>query len=117
MAFQIERTGETAWIRADGDLDLANAPTFERTLRSLETDEGVKRLVLDLRSVRFLDSTGLRVVLAADARLRPTDRRFEIVRGPRAVQRVFQLAMLDERLDFLDEGAHSADAQTDEGGP
>lgn len=116
MAFEIERTGDTAWIRADGDLDLSSAPTLERSLRSAETQEGVTRLVLDLRSVRFLDSTGLRVVLATDARLRPSGRRFEIVRGPRAVQRVFQLAMLDERLDFIDEGAVD-DGRADRPGP
>ena len=42
-----------------------------------------------------MDSTGLRFVLAADARATGSDRRFVVLRGPRNVQRVFHLALLE----------------------
>jgi len=51
--------------------------------------------VLDLKQVTFLDSSGLRVVVAADQRARGTIRRFAVVRGPETVQRIFEITRLD----------------------
>lgn len=61
--------------------------------------------MLDLRHLAFMDSTGLRFVLAAGARARGSDRRF-VLRGRQNVHRVFSLALLEDRLEFAD----SADA-------
>jgi anti-sigma B factor antagonist len=58
--------------------------------------------VLDLRGVRFLDSTGLRVILAADSRARRAGRRVQVIAGPEPVHRVFRIALLDQRLEFID---------------
>ncbi len=72
----------------------------------LEHDPNTATIVLDLRHLAFMDSTGLRFVLAAGARASGGDRRFVIVRGPQQVHRVFRLALLEDRLEFAD----SADA-------
>src|SRR6187200_2873223 len=61
-----------------GELDIASAETLERELETLEADSP-GTLVLDLRRVEFIDSTGLRAVIAADARARSAGRRFVIV--------------------------------------
>jgi anti-sigma B factor antagonist len=85
-----------------GELDIASAPQFEEGLTEAENDApGV--LVLDLRGVEFIDSTGLRAVIAADERARSAGRRFVVVRGPAAVERVFSVTQLDQRLDLVDD--------------
>jgi anti-anti-sigma factor len=50
-----------------------------------------------------MDSTGLRTVLAADARARERGARFVIVRGLEEVDRVFRLTRMDDHLELVDE--------------
>ncbi len=58
---------------------------------------------LDLSDVRFIDSTGLRLILRADARARRDGGRVVLVRSPDQVHRVFLIALLDRRLEFVDD--------------
>lgn len=89
-----------AMVVMSGELDLVAAPDAERHLNEVER-EGVSEVVLDLRPLEFLDSTGLRVVLSADSRARREGRRLALVPGPEPVHRVFRLALLDRRLEFV----------------
>jgi anti-anti-sigma factor len=50
-----------------------------------------------------MDSTGLRVIVSADGRAREEDRVLRLVRGPEAVQRIFRVTRLDERLEIGDD--------------
>jgi anti-sigma B factor antagonist len=105
MAFttDVASDGEVATVRFEGELDLATAPQAETALQRLEAAEPPPgRIVLDLRGVRFLDSTGLRVILAADSRARRDGRRVQVIAGPEPVHRVFRIALLDQRLEFID---------------
>jgi len=103
------RPGEDGVVRValSGELDLAAAPEVERKLREHERDGAV--LLLDLRGVKFMDSTGLRVILSADSRARRDDRKLVLVRGPEAVHRVFRLTLLDQRLEFVQDEATSSE--------
>ena len=101
-SFEAEVADGVARVRASGDLDISSAPELERTLLAVETDDEVRSVMLDLRSLRFLDSTGLRVVLAADARLRSQGRTLTVVKGPPPVHRVFQLALLEDRIRLVE---------------
>jgi anti-anti-sigma factor len=49
-----------------------------------------------------MDSSGLRALLAADARAREQGRRLVLVRGDERVQRVLRITRLDERLEIVD---------------
>jgi anti-sigma B factor antagonist len=83
-----------------GELDISRADEVELELERVEVD-GPEILVLDLRGLEFLDSTGLRIVLSADTRARRAGRRIVIVPGPEKVQRVFRITLLDRRFDFV----------------
>jgi anti-sigma B factor antagonist len=100
---ETEREGDAATVRLEGELDLTTAREAETAIRSME-DDGATTLVLDLRPLRFLDSTGLRVIVAADSRARRDGRRLQLVAGPEAVHRVFRIALLDQRLEFVAAG-------------
>ena len=93
--------GEATRLTLRGEFDIANASHLEREI-SRFADSGGTRLVIDLRALRFIDSTGLRIVL--ETRQRAADRGFdlELIRGPRQVQRVFELTGLEDRLPFVD---------------
>lgn len=93
--------GEEAVLALTGELDLSTAGQVERELEAAE-ERKPSRLVIDLRQVSFLDSTGLRVVLSADGRARRDGRRLEVIPGPPPVHRVFRIALLDRRIVFVD---------------
>ncbi|MBI4261540.1 MAG: STAS domain-containing protein [Actinobacteria bacterium] len=87
-------------LALQGELDISNAHEVERELYRIEATVP-STIVLDLRGLRFMDSTGLRLVVAADARARDRGWRLAVVPGPDAVHRVFQITFVDKRLDFV----------------
>ena len=83
-----------------GELDISTSADVEAELARVEAKDP-PLIVLDLRGLSFMDSTGLRLVLGADSRARKAGRRLAVVPGPEAVHRVFLIALLDKRLEFL----------------
>lgn len=86
-------------IRAIGELDLATVPIVEAELAELWL-VGFARLVLDLREVSFLDSTGLRMLLMWDAHGREDGMVFAVIPGPPVVQRVLDLTGVAGRFTY-----------------
>ena len=85
-----------------GELDLATAGRLESELRRVEGGQPPV-LIIDMRELRFIDSTGLRLIIGADVRAREGGRRVALVPGPESVHKVFQLALLEKRLDFIED--------------
>lgn len=104
LELSTETNGSTVRLALAGELDIAGASRVEQELERLERDRPAT-LVLDLRQLAFLDSTGLRVIVAADERAREQDRRLVIVRGSATVQRIISMTRLDERLEIVDDPA------------
>lgn len=94
--------GEQVTVSLRGELDLSTVGKVQEELRRAEASEA-SVVVLDLSNLTFLDSTGLRAVVTAHERAREQGRRFVIVRGPDAVQRVFTITRLEERLEMVDD--------------
>lgn len=80
----------------EGELDLATAQVLEAVLA---TQSGP--VVVDLRELSFIDLTGLRVLLAADARSRQDGMNLRFIPGP-MVRRLFELAQLPDRLTYVE---------------
>jgi anti-sigma B factor antagonist len=87
-----------------GELDLSTVSRVQEALERAEASSPPV-IVLDLSKLTFLDSTGLRCLVTADQRARDTGRRLVIVRGPDAVQRVFEITRLEERLEMVDDAS------------
>jgi|ERR687897_1658670 anti-sigma B factor antagonist len=87
-------------VRLTGEFDLAGVDAFEAELQDLPGAAGI--LVLDMRGLSFMDSSGLRAVVMADRRIRAEGRRFVVVRGPERVSRVLDLTGVSERLELVD---------------
>ena len=96
-----EREGDLHTIHVQGELDLATAGDLERELIKVEDTDALS-IILDLSRLQFIDSTGVRVLLSAHARSRANSNRLMLLRGPVAVQRVFQLTGILDRLPFAD---------------
>ena len=94
-----ERTGDEHVIALVGELDLAGVDQVaEELLRAEKTDAG--EIVVDLSELTFIDSSGIRLILEADARSRADGNRLRLIRGPALVQRVFEISGVTARLPF-----------------
>jgi anti-sigma B factor antagonist len=96
----VEERENYALVRLNGEIDLATVEAVETALLPLEAR--FPTVILDLRGVSFLDSTGLRAIVDADARARKRDIDLKIVRGPENVQKLLYLAGLDKILPLID---------------
>lgn len=96
-----QHSGQTRLVLA-GELDIASAEDLEKQLAAAEVDAPAT-LVLDLRRVEFIDSTGIRTLVAADERARSQGRRLAMVRGPNAVARILAVTQLDQHLEIVDD--------------
>jgi anti-anti-sigma factor len=93
----VEARGDDLWILPCGDLDLAAAPELEEALR-LALASDAKAIVVDLRGLELLDSSGLRALL--QARSDESGERVSFVEGNDLVQAVFRISGLLEELPF-----------------
>lgn len=89
-------------LRVRGDLDVVGGASLDRTLRDL----GDVR-ALDLSDVEFVDSTGLRSLLAASRRCEAAGRRLVLVDPSAAVRRLLDITAT---ADLFDVGGSAPDA-------
>lgn len=98
---EVEPLREQVRVTPVGELDLSSVGTLREEIERLH-EAGFDRLILDLRQLRFIDSSGLRLVLEVDAGARQDGWQFSLVRGPDTVHRLFEVTNLTERLPFID---------------
>jgi anti-anti-sigma factor len=97
-----ERRDAVAVVVARGEVDLGSADRLRAAL--LAPDAQAPNVILDLRRVSFIDSSGLSVVVGAHQRARSEGFRFAIaVGGAPEVRRLFELAALDRTLTLIDD--------------
>jgi anti-sigma B factor antagonist len=101
LTISSEREGDVHVIALSGELDLATADELEQELLRVEATDA-ESIVVDLAGLRFMDSTGVRVMITADTRSRANSQRLALLRGPDAVQRVFELTGVLDLLPFAD---------------
>ena len=91
----------TARVRLAGDLDLSTVPALRARVEALRGD-GSARIVLDLAELEFIDSTGLRLILALHGEAAQDGFTLALVPGGDAVQRVFDITGTAHVLPFIE---------------
>jgi anti-anti-sigma factor len=84
-----------------GELDLATAPLLQGEIDGTEIVDAAL-VVLDVDDLEFIDSTGLRIVLAAHERSQERGQEFALTRGSQQVQRLLSITRVGEHLRILD---------------
>ncbi len=87
-------------LRLEGELDLASSPILERALEGAEIAD-TQLLVLDLDELRFVDSTGLRIILLAHEGARSRGQEFAITPGSPQVQRLLSITSVAEHMRVI----------------
>lgn len=99
LAMRSEREDDVHVIELSGELDLDGAPRLEEELLRAEASDA-SSIIVDLGSLDFIDSTGIRLLVMASERCQ--EGRFSLLRGPKQVHRVFEITDLADRLPFVD---------------
>jgi anti-sigma B factor antagonist len=92
---EIRTEGSATVIALTGELDLASSAALEDVLKR---NSEAQNLILDLRELEFIDSTGLSVLVKAHQAAQEQGRQFGLVQGGAQVQRLLTLTGLAERL-------------------
>jgi anti-sigma B factor antagonist len=88
-------------IALEGELDLSSAPELDRRIRELDgTNPG--RVLIDLRGLDFMDSTGLALMIRAQQTAERSGSGLSLRRGPAQIQRLFELTKLIDHFSFED---------------
>jgi anti-anti-sigma factor len=88
-------------LRLRGELDLASVPLLQSELAAVAL-EAAPMIVLDLRELQFMDSTGLRTILAAHDRCQERRQEFAVTRGSDQVERLLSITRVSEHLRIID---------------
>jgi len=101
LTVRIEQGGDSLTVRALGELDIATADTLAEELRPVWRCDATP-IVLDLGEVDFLDSMGLRALLAVAKHSRETGNRVRIQQDSAAVRRVITVTGLEGSLPLVE---------------
>jgi anti-sigma B factor antagonist len=108
FSVEVERRDDAAMVTMKGDLDIATE--LQATAELERAMDGCGVLVADLRELAFLDSTGVRVLLATHLRAQERGLRFGVVRGEGMVSRLLEVTRISERFPVVDDPAELIDA-------
>jgi anti-sigma B factor antagonist len=112
FAVEVQRREHVAIVQPRGELDLFTVQTLRSTVDAAisETlgavrDDGMEttaRVVLDLRGLSFIDSTGLRLLVTLDQRAAREGFLLTLVAPAAPVDRTIRLCGLAQALPFVD---------------
>jgi anti-anti-sigma factor len=98
----VEEMDSTLMLRLTGDFDLNGVGPTENALARLSHPPALRRVIFDLRGLTYLDLSGLRTILRADARGRAGAFDVVVIRPHGPTNRVFTLTRAGDQLDIVD---------------
>lgn len=99
LSVEVHREDPAAIVAPSGEVDLASAPSLEAALGRV-WQSGAQHVILDLRGVQFMDSTGLHVILSAHQHAQRFGLRFEVVDGGEQVHKLLTLTGVLNKLNI-----------------
>ena len=97
----VEEGEEAHRVIVSGELDAATGPRLRSVLSELAgraTANGGRNLVIDVSAVRFMDSTGLGVIVKSAGQLRRSERQLRVSGADERVRAVFETAGMTSLL-------------------
>jgi anti-sigma B factor antagonist len=90
FSVQIDHIGTTDIVTVRGEIDLVSAPEFEEKLSTVGST-----IVVDLRHLDFMDSSGIAVLLRRKQKLEEGSE-LRLVMKPGIIERLFEVAGIDK---------------------
>ena len=104
LAVEARTHRRTALVALRGELDLVTVSKVAEVLEGLELQaEGVRHLVLDLRGLTFMDSSGLHELIKQNEFARSNRHNLAVVRGTEAIERLLDVTGVKDNLVLVDD--------------
>jgi anti-anti-sigma factor len=102
FSWYVASVGARVILALSGELDVANAAEARTALLGLEPPRG-GWLVIDLRDLSFMDSTGIHLILEAKQHAEKRGATFALIGATRAVHRALEVVGLAEQALTVDD--------------
>ena len=96
----VERHADAVRVRVTGELDLCREKDLRSAVSAVLDARDVGSLVLDVRGVQFLDSSGLRALLVCRDRTQEAGAEFRLAVAPGPVSRLLAVAGVQGWFDY-----------------
>lgn len=97
LLIDVSHEDQRVVLALDGELDMASAPQLQSAIDDPEL-VGKPLVVLDLKRLDFIDSTGLRIILAARKLCSERDQELAVTQGSAQVERLLSVTGMGEHL-------------------
>lgn len=98
---EYERRGNTVIAQVTGELDHCSAPGVRRELEQIIADPAVRRLVLDLKDMTFMDSSGIGLILGRCREMRQRGGSLAVRGMNPHVEKIFLLSGMNQVIQIL----------------
>lgn len=96
-----EKQRQTLTVRLSDELDHRAAAALREELDALLKDGGIRRLVLDLRRLKFMDSSGVGFIIGRYKLMARRGGSVAVVNADRQMDRIFEMAGLYSLVDRM----------------
>ena len=100
MLFNLKKVNRLT-VRLEGELDHNSAAGVRAELDALLADPGVKRLLLDLSGLQFMDSSGIGLIIGRYKRLARRGGSVAVIGSNPRIDRIFDMAGLYQLVERL----------------
>ncbi|HHT69476.1 MAG TPA: anti-sigma factor antagonist [Firmicutes bacterium] len=101
MQYSFELEGQALIVTLRGELELHTSPEFKETLTKLfETHSHVTNLIMDVKGLSFVDSSGLGVILGRYRELQERGGRLFFVQANPQIKRILQMSGFQKISEF-----------------
>jgi anti-sigma B factor antagonist len=105
----------TSAIVLEGEVDVYTAPQLKQQIISM-LDNNITKIIVDLTSVDYLDSTALGVLIGGLKRLREREGSLDLVCPNPRIRRIFEITGLDKIFDIYPTQDDAMSAEKCKGG-
>ncbi|MCD8349743.1 MAG: STAS domain-containing protein [Planctomycetaceae bacterium] len=102
IKYDLERKQNALVLTLAGSLDASNAPPLSSAMEKELQDTALKDVVWDVRDLRLMASSGLRVIMTAIKICMPRGGKFYLARPNQEIARILRLAGMDKFVTLVD---------------
>jgi anti-anti-sigma factor len=104
LAIEARTHRRTALVALRGELDMLTVSKVAEVIDGLDPQaDGVRHLVLDLRGLTFMDSTGLHELVRQNEFARSNHHNLAVVRGTDAIERLLDVTGVKDHLVLVND--------------
>jgi anti-sigma B factor antagonist len=104
FAIDVDVSSKLHTITLAGEMDMAGAPELAAVISGICANEQ-RTVVIDLRNLTFIDSSGLQALVRAHQDCLARGYELRVIPGPENVHRLFEITGMNETLPFTDPDA------------